>query len=109
MSATRIRYHVNAPRASVYRALLKRQCGKELCYAVRAFSSAEEFLRSGRVAQTKGLILDIWMPGMSGPDLQRELRRPRWDIPIIYITARTDETSATKICSDNAIGVLSEW
>ena len=47
---------------------------KEFGFAVRAFSSPEEFLASDCVGQTKCLILDIAMPGMSGPDLQRELK-----------------------------------
>ena len=45
---------------------------RELGYAVQAFSSAEEFLESDYVGLTRCLILDIAMPGMSGPDLQRE-------------------------------------
>ena len=43
-------------------------------YAVQAFSSAEEFLASDFVGQTGCLILDVSMPGMSGPDLQKDLR-----------------------------------
>ncbi|MGH7579183.1 MAG: response regulator transcription factor, partial [Gemmatimonadales bacterium] len=50
---------------------LLRACG----YAVRAFSSAEEYLASDCIGQTGCLVLDIAMPGMSGPDLQRELAR----------------------------------
>jgi FixJ family two-component response regulator len=65
---------------------------KELGFAVQAFSSAEEFLASDYVGKTKCLILDVAMPGMSGPDLQRELTRRRQGIPIIFITAHGDET-----------------
>ncbi len=46
---------------------------KEFGFAVQAFSSAEEFLASDCVGQTRCLILDVAMPGMTGPDLQREL------------------------------------
>ncbi len=46
---------------------------REFGYAARVFSSAEEFLSSDCVGQTRCLILDIAMPGMTGPDLQREL------------------------------------
>src|SRR6267154_2544535 len=52
---------------------------------VRAFSSAEEFLASNCVGQTRCLILDIVMPGMTGPDLQRELKLRRRRIPIVFI------------------------
>jgi FixJ family two-component response regulator len=55
-------------------------------FAVQTFSLAEEFLASDCVGQTRCLILDIAMPGMSGPDLQRELTRRRQEIPIVFIT-----------------------
>jgi len=67
---------------------LLRECG----FAVQAFSSAEEFLASDYVALTQCLILDIAMPGMSGPDLQRELTLRRQSIPIVFITAHGDVT-----------------
>src|SRR5471032_1499378 len=47
---------------------------KEFGFAARSFSSAEEFLASEFVGQTDCLILDVGMPGMSGPELQRELK-----------------------------------
>ena len=65
---------------------------REFGFAVQAFSSAEEFLASDCVGQTKCLILDIAMPGMTGPDLQRELTHRRKEIPIVFITAQRDET-----------------
>ena len=64
---------------------------RELGFAVEAFSSAEEFLASDRVSETRCLILDIAMPGMSGLDLQRELTRRRQGIPIVFITAHGDD------------------
>ena len=57
---------------------------KELGFAVQAFSSAEEFLASDTVGETRCLILDVAMPGMTGPDLQRELMRRGHRIPIVY-------------------------
>jgi FixJ family two-component response regulator len=59
-------------------------------FAARAFSSAREFLSSGSVDETKCLILDIAMPGMTGLDLQQELRRRGHKVPIIFITAQKD-------------------
>jgi FixJ family two-component response regulator len=59
-------------------------------FAAETFASAEEFLASDRVDDTRCLILDIAMPGMSGPDLQRELVRRRQEIPIVFITAHAD-------------------
>jgi FixJ family two-component response regulator len=65
---------------------------RELGYSARAFSSAVEFLASDCVATTKCLILDIAMPGMTGPDLQRELAVRGQEIPIVFITAQAVET-----------------
>jgi FixJ family two-component response regulator len=65
---------------------------KELGYSVRAFSSAEEFLASDCVAKTRCLILDIAMPGMTGPDLKQELTVRGQEIPIVFITAQADDT-----------------
>ena len=79
---------------------------KEFGFAVRAFSSPEEFLASGCVPQTKCLILDIAMPGMSGPDLQRELKRRGNEIPIIFITASTDKTVRPRLLEQGAVECL---
>jgi FixJ family two-component response regulator len=75
-------------------------------FAVCAFSSAEEFLASGRVSQTGCLILDVAMPGMSGPELQSELERQRLKIPIIFITARRDEAVRTHVLQRGAVECL---
>jgi FixJ family two-component response regulator len=58
---------------------------KEFGFEAQAFSSAEEFLASEFVASTSCLVLDVAMPGMTGPDLQRELMRRGRAIPIIFI------------------------
>ncbi len=81
---------------------LLKTCG----FMVQAFSSAEEFLASDFVGQTKCLILDIAMPGMTGPDLQQELRRRRQEIPIVYITARKDEAVRPRMLAQGAVECL---
>src|ERR1700753_6736 len=70
---------------------------RELGFAVQAFSSAEDFLASGRVERTRGLILDIAMPGMTGPALQRELARRQHEVPVIFITAHGAETIGPRL------------
>ena len=77
-----------------------------LGFAVRAFSSAEEFLASDCVGQTRCLILDIAMPGMSGPDLQRELTLRRQEIPIVFITADRDEIVRQRLLEQGAVECL---
>jgi FixJ family two-component response regulator len=79
---------------------------KEFGFATRAFSSPEEFLASDCVGQTKCLILDIVMPGMSGPDLQRELKLRGQEIPIIFITANTDKTVRSRLLEQGAVECL---
>jgi FixJ family two-component response regulator len=81
---------------------------REFGFAARAFSSAEEFLASGCVGQTRCLILDIAMPGMSGLDLQRELMSRRQEIPIVFITARVDETIRPRVLAQGAVECLSK-
>ena len=79
---------------------------KEFGFAVQAFSSAEEFLASNCVCETKCLILDVAMPGMSGPDLQRELMLRRKEIPIIFITAHGGETVRPQLLEQGAVECL---
>lgn len=79
---------------------------REFGFDARTFSSAEEFLSSGRLGQTKCLILDVAMPGLNGLDLQQELRRRRESIPIIFITAQKDDASRERAFVQGAVQVL---
>ena len=79
---------------------------RELGFEVEAFSSGEEFLASECVGETKCLILDIAMPGMSGPDLQRELTHRGLEIPIVFITANRDETVRPSLLKQGAVECL---
>jgi len=81
---------------------------REFGYAVQAFPSAEEFLASGYVDQTKCLILDVAMPGMSGPDLEREVALGGYKIPIIFITALGDETVCPPLLQHGAVACLTK-
>jgi len=56
---------------------------REFGFAAQAFSCGQEFLLSDYVDETTCLILDVAMPGMSGLDLQAELKRRGKAIPII--------------------------
>jgi len=81
---------------------LLRACG----FAAQAFASAEEFLADGAVEQTRCLILDIAMPGMTGFDLQQELTRRRHEIPIVFITAFGDEAVRSRALAAGAVECL---
>lgn len=79
---------------------------REFGYAAKSFASAEEFLASGSVSETRCLLLDVSMPGMSGPELQRELTRRHLEIPIIFITAQGDESVRPRLLEQGAVECL---
>ena len=79
---------------------------KEFGFAARAFASAEEFLSSGSADENSCLILDIAMPGMSGPELYEELKRRGKKIPVIFITGQKDETIRARVFEQGAAGFL---
>lgn len=79
---------------------------REFGFAARAFSSATEFLTSDSITETKCLILDVAMPGMSGLDLQKELRRRAQYIPIIFITAQKNEAIREEALKRGAVDFL---
>jgi len=79
---------------------------RQFGFAVEAFSSGEGFLASDVVSKTSCLILDIAMPGMSGPDLQQELARRRQTIPIVFITAHADSTVRARLLAQGAVECL---
>ncbi len=79
---------------------------KEFGFTVLAFSSADEYLASESVDRTTCLVLDMVMPGMSGLDLQSELRNRGRKIPIIFITAQKDESVRKRVLAQGAVDVL---
>ena len=79
---------------------------RELGFAAEAFASAEAFLASDCVGRTGCLVLDIAMPGMTGPELQEELARRRHAIPIVFITAQADESVRPRMLEQGAVECL---
>jgi FixJ family two-component response regulator len=79
---------------------------RQFGFCARAFSSAEAFLASESLGETRCLLLDISMPGMSGPDLQQELARRRQEIPIVFITGAGDQTVRLRVLSQGAVECL---
>jgi CheY-like chemotaxis protein len=65
---------------------------QQVGFAVRAFASAEAFLTSDAADATSCLVLDVGLPGMTGPDLQRELGRRGERVPVVFITAKGDKS-----------------
>jgi FixJ family two-component response regulator len=79
---------------------------REFGFASRVFSSAEEFLTSDCLVETSCLILDIAMPGMSGPELHQELKRRGHEIPVVFITGQRDESLRVRLGKQGAAGFL---
>ena len=79
---------------------------KEFGFEAQTFSSAEEFLASKSIAETRCLVLDVAMPGMTGPDLQRELRNRDQSIPIVFITGQRDEAIRPRLIAEGAVDCL---
>lgn len=83
---------------------LLRLCG----YAVQSFASAEDFLGSTLLDETRCLISDVRMRGMSGLDLQARLIAQGRHIPMIFITAFAEDKNRERALAAGAICVLSK-
>ena len=79
---------------------------KELGFDARTFSSARDFLESDARLHSSCLILDVAMPGMSGPELFHECRRRDPNIPVVFITARKDEAVRSRLLREGAVECL---
>lgn len=79
---------------------------RELGFSAEAFSSAEAFLASGDFEGTRCLILDVAMPGMTGPELYRELKRRGLPIPTIFITALKDDGVRPRLIREGGVDCL---
>jgi FixJ family two-component response regulator len=79
---------------------------EQLGYQARAFASAREFLASGDAAEFRCLLLDVAMPGMTGPALQQELISRGQALPVIFITAQADESVREQLLAQGAVACV---
>ena len=79
---------------------------REFGFDAQTFSSAEEFLASESITNTNCLILDVAMPGMTGPDLQEELKLREQSIPVVFITAQRDAAVRPRLIALGAVDCL---
>ena len=77
-------------------------------YEARAFASAEAFLASGHVGTTTCLVLDIAMPGMSGPELYAEILREHRAVPVVFITGNGNPELCEQLVKQGAVACLSK-
>jgi len=74
----------------------------------QAFGTAQEFLAVGRSDSPSCLILDVRLPGISGLDLQHELKKGRINIPIIFLTAHADVPMSVRAMKSGAVEFLTK-
>jgi FixJ family two-component response regulator len=77
-------------------------------FRVQGFASAEAFLRTLHAPEAACLILDVRLPGMSGLELQRQLKAAHCSLPIIFITAYADDPVRARALAVGAVAVLSK-
>ena len=75
-------------------------------YDAVTFESAEAFLESGYLSRVTCVIADVRLPGMDGTELQRQIRRQRLQLPIIFITAHDDDDVRRQALRDGAVAFL---
>jgi FixJ family two-component response regulator len=79
---------------------------RTLGFAAKAFASAEDFLAADCIAATRCLLLDVAMPGMSGPELHQQLILRKHTIAVIFITARADAALRRQLLQLGAVECL---
>ncbi|TMH09151.1 MAG: response regulator transcription factor [Betaproteobacteria bacterium] len=79
---------------------------EDLKIEVRTYPSARAFLDDPNNRQTGCLVLDVRMPGMSGPELQQTLHDMQWSLPILFLTAHGDIPMAVEAMRSGAVDFL---
>jgi RNA polymerase sigma factor (sigma-70 family) len=106
MSASAARVFVVDDDLSVRRALVRlfQSAGLE----AEAFASAGEFLVRESCTQPSCLVLDVRMPQVTGPELQRELKAAGNNIPVIFLTGHVDVPTTARVMKGGAMDVLTK-
>ena len=79
-------------------------------YGAETFGSAEEFLADPPPADSNPgcILLDVSLPGLSGPELHKTLREAGWDVPVIYVTAHDDPITRATIEQTDAAATFAK-
>ena len=81
---------------------------RSIGFTVQTFRSAGEFLQHARREGPACLVLDVRLPGLSGLDLQRELTRSGFQLPIIFMTAHGDIPMTVRAMKGGAVEFLTK-
>ena len=79
---------------------------KSVGFEGESFDSADKFLQRKAYAGPSCLLLDVRMPRLTGPDLQRELTKRNINLPIIFLTAHGDTPTGIKAMKEGAVDFL---
>jgi FixJ family two-component response regulator len=85
---------------------LLQRCFADAGMPVRTYASADELLATADLSLPCVLLLDVRMPGMSGPDLQVLLRERGIDIPIIFLTGSSGIPVAVAAMRNGAVDFI---
>ena len=77
-------------------------------YTTETFASAEEFLGRDHFDGVGCILLDVKMPGLSGMDLQEELNKADYHMPIVFITGHGDIPMSVEAMKKGAIDFLTK-
>ena len=83
-----------------------RRLMRSLGYVAEDFATANDFLASRRVNETRCLIADVHMPAMTGVELYRHLIHTGRRVPTILVTARPTEADRDRALRDGVVGYL---
>jgi FixJ family two-component response regulator len=75
-------------------------------YGTETFGSAEEFLARERYDGVGCIILDVQMPGLSGMELQDELEKAQYTMPIIFVSGHGDIPMSVRAMKKGAVDFL---
>ena len=77
-------------------------------YTSETFSSSEEFLRREHFDGVGCILLDVKMPGLSGMDLQEELNKADYHMPIVFVTGHGDIPMTVEAMKKGAVDFLTK-
>ena len=79
-------------------------------YGAETFGSAEEFLADPPPADSNPgcILLDVSLPGLSGPELHKQLREDGCEVPVIYVTAHDDPVTRAVIEQTDAAATFAK-
>ena len=77
-------------------------------FTIDSFSTAEAFLDFPRRNETRCLILDVRLPGMSGIELQKRLTDEGGSLPIVFISGHGDDSLRDLVMKAGAVAFLTK-